>query len=264
MPTADPSLTSAEVVSVSPVSNLAGDGPYNKFLIERAGKPYDSRLLGVISSFTDIDKQPPTSRPVALVGRVPVKVSLENGAIEIGDYLTASATRPGYAMKATQPGQVIGQALQATSSDDGKILVFVNPGYYLPDETINAIKDMNLQLANINTIDQENSLRDILISWLGNVGNKIGDLYAKVIHSDKVETKELCVGNTCVTESQLQQLLQNQNGGGNYTPPPTPSPTPEPEVTPNPEPTTTPPAAPLLNQGGDGGGNAAPAEVPAQ
>lgn len=49
--------------------------------------------------------------PVALEGRVPVKVTLENGPIRKGDYLTA-ASKPGYAMKATEPGNIIGRALE--------------------------------------------------------------------------------------------------------------------------------------------------------
>jgi hypothetical protein len=48
--------------------------------------------------------------PVALVGRVPIKVSAENGAIKPGDYLTGSK-KPGVAVKATKAGLVIGQAM---------------------------------------------------------------------------------------------------------------------------------------------------------
>jgi hypothetical protein len=55
-------------------------------------------------------------RPVALAGRVPVKVTTENGDIEVGDYLVP-ASKPGYAMKACgtkycKSGMVIGKALE--------------------------------------------------------------------------------------------------------------------------------------------------------
>ena len=50
---------------------------------------------------------------VAMVGRVPVKYSLENGPIAVGDPLTSSST-PGAAMKATQAGQIIGYAMQSS------------------------------------------------------------------------------------------------------------------------------------------------------
>ncbi|MBI4252808.1 hypothetical protein HY623_01350 [Candidatus Uhrbacteria bacterium] len=66
--------------------------------------------------------------PVALAGRIPVKVSLENGTIKPGDYLTTSS-KPGVAMKATEPGMTIGVALESYDGEgDGKILVFLNLG----------------------------------------------------------------------------------------------------------------------------------------
>jgi hypothetical protein len=56
-------------------------------------------------------------KPLALAGRVPCKVSLENGPIERGDLLTTSST-PGHAMKATElwRGGIVGTALQAFPS----------------------------------------------------------------------------------------------------------------------------------------------------
>jgi hypothetical protein len=72
--------------------------------------------------------------PVALCGRVPCKVTDENGPIERGDLLTTSST-PGHAMKATpvrvggidvfRPGTVIGKALERHKSGKGMIEVFV-------------------------------------------------------------------------------------------------------------------------------------------
>ena len=53
-----------------------------------------------------------------------------------------------------------------------------------------------------------NTWRDSLIAWFGNVGNGIHDLYAKVFHADRVETQQLCVGATCLNETQVQQILQ--------------------------------------------------------
>ena len=70
--------------------------------------------------------------PIALAGRVPTKVSLENGPIAIGDPLTASATK-GYAMKAVASGPIVGYALEAYSGSagtDDRIVAFVNAGYW--------------------------------------------------------------------------------------------------------------------------------------
>jgi hypothetical protein len=58
---------------------------------------------------------------------VPIKVTLENGPIRIGDLLT-SASKPGYAMKADRPGPTLGIALEGFDgkSREGKILCFVD------------------------------------------------------------------------------------------------------------------------------------------
>jgi len=62
-------------------------------------------------------------------------VTGQNGPIEPGDYLTASST-PGYAMKATKAGPVIGMAMAGfsgtASSDQGQVLVFIKYMYYNP------------------------------------------------------------------------------------------------------------------------------------
>lgn len=69
------------------------------------------------------------SRPIiALMGRVPVKATTENGPIRSGDLLTVSS-KPGYAMKCTEAKEcertVIGKSLEALECGEGKILVFV-------------------------------------------------------------------------------------------------------------------------------------------
>ncbi|MDP2631718.1 MAG: hypothetical protein Q8P30_03045 [Candidatus Uhrbacteria bacterium] len=66
--------------------------------------------------------------PVALLGQVAVNVSIENGSITAGDYLTISSTS-GVAAKATGVGYVIGQALESTAVD-GQIKVFVEPKWH--------------------------------------------------------------------------------------------------------------------------------------
>jgi hypothetical protein len=79
---------------------------------------------------------------IALAGRVPVKVDSSYGNIEIGDYLTASPT-PGVAMKAARAGAVIGVALEAFAGGSGKVMTFVQRGWYGGD----ALKKAQLQAA---------------------------------------------------------------------------------------------------------------------
>ena len=46
-------------------------------------------------------------------------------------------------------------------------------------------------------------------SFLSSATNGIEELYAKVINTNKVKTKELCVGDVCVNEQQFLQMVQN-------------------------------------------------------
>jgi len=89
--------------------------------IVKAFVPYDKRLIGVVSENPAItlgsDLNNENSRAVALVGRVFAKVSLKNGEIEIGDFLTSSEIE-GVAQKATKPGRVIGIALESLTQKD--------------------------------------------------------------------------------------------------------------------------------------------------
>jgi hypothetical protein len=64
---------------------------------------------------------------LALVGKVPVKVTNEGGSIIRGDLLTTSSI-PGHAKKASNPktGSVIGKSLENFSGTKGTILVLVN------------------------------------------------------------------------------------------------------------------------------------------
>lgn len=101
-----------------------------------ATKAYDKTYLGVIadgsSSFTSMAGlgDEPNARPLALVGRVRAKVTSENGMVRIGDFLTGSPTRPGYAMKATKPGYVIGKALENVNTEgEGMVLMFISNTY---------------------------------------------------------------------------------------------------------------------------------------
>jgi len=91
-------------------------------------KPY----MGIVSTRPGfvLGKHATSTYPVALVGRVPTKVSDMNGPIAIGDQLTVSTENPGVAVKATNSGYVIGIALEAfPGGNDNLIEVFVQPGW---------------------------------------------------------------------------------------------------------------------------------------
>src|SRR3989344_2428213 len=128
--------------------------PSDPVIVEKSKGQYDGKVMGIVSTEPGIilGPQEQNTYAIALAGRVPTKVSTENGPIEVGDYLTTSST-PGVAMKATRPGPTVGKALEAfdgsspqgsnnnSSSTEpeasgevqfGKILTFVNVSYADP------------------------------------------------------------------------------------------------------------------------------------
>ncbi|MBI4599278.1 hypothetical protein HY734_03740 [Candidatus Uhrbacteria bacterium] len=103
--------------------------------VRRSGEGDSQRLAGIVSTRPGFlaGEGKEGHYPIALAGRVPTKVSLENGAIEIGDPLTSSATKSGYAMKAVEAGPVVGYALEPYNKQtlqDEKIVAFVRVSYY--------------------------------------------------------------------------------------------------------------------------------------
>lgn len=95
------------------------------------------QLVGVVSSVPsklmgfDITKYAQHPQPIALSGRVPVKVTSLNGPIKSGDLLAASSI-PGVAMRATKAGQTVGSALEdydGPPEEIGEVLALVNTAY---------------------------------------------------------------------------------------------------------------------------------------
>lgn len=111
---------------------LAGVVPQNPGLVFDNGQ---TRLAGDNSGLIT-----PEKTIVALAGRVLAKVSMENGAIQIGDALTSSSTS-GVAMKATKAGKIIGYALE-NKSEDGLVLVFIQLGYYMPPQLVDRLNKL--------------------------------------------------------------------------------------------------------------------------
>ncbi len=144
----DGSLEAGDLVIADPNRSATSQmhdryGYISKAFVTKNTKVYQSQILGIISTnpvFYSLSKGALTDEEhpvvVSLTGRVPLKVSIENGPVQIGDYLTSSST-PGVAMKATQPGQVVGKALESYNNvGSGKIIVFVNVTYADPSNVL--------------------------------------------------------------------------------------------------------------------------------
>jgi hypothetical protein len=123
--TMDESIGAGDVVSLDPSLNSG---------VKKSDKAYDPNAFGIISISPSLvmgSIDDPEAMPVmvALSGRVPVKVTTENGPIMPGDLLTSSST-PGVAMRATKAGQIIGQAMTEFDGDGvGSVLVFIKNDY---------------------------------------------------------------------------------------------------------------------------------------
>lgn len=102
----------------------------------KSNEPYSTMAAGIYSTKPGYvgrlrEANDPASKdeiPMAMLGRVPTKVTAENGPIQVGDLLVTSST-VGYAMKGTDRGRltgaVIGKALGSLDSGTGTILVLV-------------------------------------------------------------------------------------------------------------------------------------------
>jgi hypothetical protein len=100
-------------------------------------RAYDTKVAGIVSGAGGVNPGLTLHQEgvmegdteVAIAGRVYVKATAVNGAIEPGDLLTTS-DRPGYAMKATDRdrahGAIIGKAMTGLKDDTGLVLVLVN------------------------------------------------------------------------------------------------------------------------------------------
>ena len=104
----------------------------------------NSLLLGVVSASpyqtfgNAIRDQGTHPKPVALIGRVQVKVSQENGPIAIGDRIAVSS-EAGIGRKANPDEQTIGIALNPYEGEGiGMILVFINLGHTKLDPSISS------------------------------------------------------------------------------------------------------------------------------
>ncbi len=155
----------AEYIYDTGANTKAGDvlvaDPDNDESVIKSSTPYDATVVGIVSTQphllmgTELIRDEETGKVyedvnaamLALAGRVPVKVTDENGPIKRGDMLTTSS-KPGYAMKWTaldvteaenfeqlktmlaenqrRNHAIVGKALEPLPSGEGKIMILVN------------------------------------------------------------------------------------------------------------------------------------------
>jgi len=117
----DESLESGDVVVVDPSGSQK---------VKRSTQPGEGALIGIVSTQPGFlgGEHTTSTYPIALAGRVPTKVSTENGTISAGDPLSASS-QPGVAMKAVLGTPTVGMALESYDLPVvGSIIAYVNVG----------------------------------------------------------------------------------------------------------------------------------------
>jgi hypothetical protein len=161
-------------------------------------------------AFTDNE----TKIPVALSGRVPVKVNDEGGVIRQGDPVTISSV-PGVGKKSENSGDtVVGIALTAVDTTTNTVLVFVT------NETNITIADRirtNLMSVDLGVTD---AFSELLTNTTDTIWNRLlnlalgfvdGVLQITGLKTESVITDKLCVGDTCINEVELIELLKGNN-----------------------------------------------------
>lgn len=215
-PTRDTDLRPGDVVEIQP-----GETGY----VRRSTGAYSAGLIGVYSEnpgfrLSQVDQTIDGAAvvPVALAGRVPVRVSAENGTIQAGDYLTSSSV-PGVAMKATKGGNVIGKAMEPfTDTGEGKILAYVNASQTI-GENMNGIfaqtgmgsvgTDQNSNFATFLNINGQNAggLKQNSLGGISYTSTTTGysEWYRKADTSETINPHEM----VCMTSTGVSKCANN-------------------------------------------------------
>jgi hypothetical protein len=185
-------------------------------------------LLGVISTDPGVllNDLSATSSPVALAGRVPTTVSLENGSIKPGDYITISS-KNGIGAKATSSTYVVGIAMEGFDgktpkgyTQTGIIHVFVNLGYAKIDMEVSKLAQSITSNDSQPFIIDQNSGRITTSYTLNMAGRDIinvrnilgqggvwsidesGTLRVRRIEAESIRVQELEVGKGITTKDR--------------------------------------------------------------
>ena len=215
------------IVSTNP--GFVGNGPICKSGDNLCAKRYDDKHA-----------------LVSLVGQVPLKVSNENGAIAVGDSITISS-EDGVGMKANFGDVAVGYALAATEENDiiATIMVFAN---------LHTAFGMNPDVTLLTDVAGQDASTLTGKTIMDRIVQLVSGFVDGVLHVAGIKTDELCIGETCVDEGRLMEVLIKV---GKVVPVPDPQPLPPDETDP-PHATEVPQDPPPEN----GGSTDSPAGTP--
>jgi hypothetical protein len=217
--------------------------------VRKATADLRSQIMGAVPTAPKMigeDVIDPKYNPqaVALVGHVPIKMTLDGGPVAIGDPITVSSSTPGAGMKATTSGRIIGWALESyidpSASDDGMIEVYVKPQDWIAPPDYTALLSLSEFTSATSSTIESGSFMDTFLkkifaqvsAWFADAGNGIGNIYAQTFHA----SDQICVDDQCLTKDDIRRLLQMANAGSSVSSPPVP---PGPDESPEPDTTAT-------------------------
>ncbi len=264
--TRDSGLEAGDVVSLD--STL-------KTGVKKSSGVHGEHAIGIVSTrpgslIGGVNREGVGAVPVALSGRVPVKVTTENGSIHAGDYLALSST-PGVATKSIGAGLVIGEAMESYEGEGvGMIMAFAKnldlgeEGVLLGEVSANgtdnglmAIIQTEIARDPISIITSkiasgEQFLTDFVSARVTAIRGYFDEVFTKKVHTEQLCVKKTDGTEICVDGDQLQQVI---SGGvvtsSSFVPVDNSSPAPvaetvaEPVVEPVIEPVTEPIAEPI-------------------
>ena len=201
----------------------------NNHGVKRSNFQYQSDLLGVVSTQPGFVAGAYTkdSYPIALVGRVPVKVTTENGPIRSGDFLTSSSV-PGYAMKATKAGRVLGKTLESLDQSKltecpasdiylpnrmcGEVMVFINLTDYLGTAVEVMMGDRGMTTTSGATITGVSSMlsreQQTILSFLGQLNSENNLTGQSDIFTDRVVAAREMISPQIVTDLLIAKRIR--------------------------------------------------------
>ncbi|TSC62833.1 MAG: hypothetical protein Greene041614_260, partial [Parcubacteria group bacterium Greene0416_14] len=211
--------------AVHTVSVLAKATSSDKIFGIVSTDPYQTFGKGIIASSTN-------PQPISLVGRVPVKMNGEGGAIRPGDRITLSSI-PGVGTKATTSGMTVGIALEsfdpasATSTyGTAKINVFMNIGFGhigkkdVLNLTEQALQDLDVKLSLLASTTASSTPQSAsfvagffdnlfarISAWFADTLNGIGNMFAQSFHAKD----EICIDDQCLDKNDVRALLELVN-----------------------------------------------------
>ena len=192
---------STSTVTWNTNNSTTTEDSYEMSKVRKAHTGYEA--VGVVSTNPGIvlGRNVPNGVPVAFSGRVPVKVTSENGEVKQGDYLTVSTIMPGYAMKLTGEGKSIGRALSDYVLGKDKVLMLVENTVQKLDLTgKNATTTGMLTTGNIDL--NANGVAIINIKSLASANGTWS-----IDENGRIVAKQLCLEDLCIDKNTLTNLL---------------------------------------------------------